>query len=60
MVEGSTVVGASVVTNIVGAYVVTGGNVGRGVGRIGTGLGLGTTTGGGVGKAVGRFAGGFV
>ena len=58
--EGSTVVGDSVVTNAVGAYVVTGGRVGRGVGLIGTGLGLGTTTGGGVGKAVGRFAGGFV
>ena len=53
-------VGDSVVTNIVGAYVVTGGSVGRGVGLIGTGLGLGTTTGGGVGKAVGRLAGGFV
>ena len=53
-------VGGAVEPNIVGAYVVTGGSVGRGVGMRGTGLGLGTTTGGGVGKAVGRLAGGFV
>ena len=53
-------VGGAVDTNAVGAYVVTGGSVGRGVGMRGTGLGLGTTTGGGVGKAVGRLAGGFV